>query len=177
MPLTEEKRNGLIQAAANSLKQGLKLKPFQCQCLNSIIENHMTVSSALTGMGKSYVFLSGLKLLQSLSNSGEMLGVISPSKSGQVSRRKVLLLVLPFLSLAAGTMADIENSMPTILVAHIDTQESAAEIYDKALAGKLDIVITTPEMLSGKIVNDLFSPDSDKVKMFCSTNITLSFSI
>jgi superfamily II DNA or RNA helicase len=64
MPLSDEERNGLIPVAAVSLRPGLVLKEFQVDCLTSMGKNHMTITSARTGMGKSIVFLVGMKYLQ-----------------------------------------------------------------------------------------------------------------
>lgn len=163
MPLSDEERNGLIQVAAQSLRPGLVLKVFQVECLTSMGKNHMTMTSARTGMGKSIVFLVGMKFLQLLSAKGELMGVIVPGTPAQMSKNKSIILVVPYLSLVTGTMSEIENSFPGIKVAHIDKEEHATAVYDDALAGNLDVIIATPEMLCKKKVHELFSGDSDKV--------------
>jgi superfamily II DNA helicase RecQ len=160
MPLSDEELNGLILGVVETLKPGLTLKTFQNDCLHSIAKNHMTITSAKTGSGKSIVFIASAKMLQILSSRGESLGVVPAGSSAAMSKRKAILLMLPYLSLVDGTKSEIQCSYPAIKVAHIDTETSAADVYEEALKGDLDVIITTPEMYCKKGVSELFSADS-----------------
>jgi superfamily II DNA helicase RecQ len=164
MPLTEAELKPVIQKAAELLKQGLQLKTFQYDGLISVIQQHMTIVFARTGMGKSIIFLLISILYQLLKKKGENMSIGPSIGKGKMPDKKAILLVLPYLALLQEVLAELTKKFPVIRVAHVDTESNASVVYDKALQGLVDIIVITPEMLCKQKVIEYFSADTTKVR-------------
>ena len=164
MPLTEAELKPVIQQAAEWLKPGLQLKPFQYDGLISVIQQHMTIVFARTGMGKSFIFLLISRLYQLLKKKGENMAFGPSIGKGKMPDKKAILLVLPYLALLQEVLAELTKKFPSIRVAHVDTESNASVVYDKAFQGLVDIIVITPEMLCKPKVMDFFSADTTKVR-------------
>jgi superfamily II DNA helicase RecQ len=157
-----------IDEAVRWLDPALTLKPFQRESLESVVKNAITVVCALTGSGKSIIFSVLPYLFESLFREGRKMSMGPDIKDSETIGKKGILLVLPYLALTYDVLSSMRAKYPGLKFEHVDTEESAAAVYQNVVDGKTDIVVITPEMYCKKKCWELFNADGTKVKSAAS---------